>query len=196
MKARELTIEPCDVRTVRAFIETNHYSKSINGVKISQCFAVTFEGVLVGAVLFGGLSTTAWKRFATSEREVLELRRLVLIDECPKNSESRTIAACLKWLSKNMPEVTTVVSYADPMFGHSGVVYRASNFRDDGTTPDDWGFLDPETGKTYHSRALRTKYKGEFKPFVRRLRAKLDAGLLVKTRLLGKHRYVYDLRRK
>jgi hypothetical protein len=31
---------------------------------------------LVGAALFGQLSTTAWKKFGSAESEVLELRRL------------------------------------------------------------------------------------------------------------------------
>mgnify|MGYP000070690684 CR=1 FL=1 len=55
MKARELGIEPCGVKEVRTFIEANHYSKSINGVKITQCFKVLYQGGLVGAVLFGQL---------------------------------------------------------------------------------------------------------------------------------------------
>ncbi len=34
------------------------------------------------------------------------------------------------------------------------------------------------TGKVYHSRALRTKYKGKYKPFVERLCNKKHLGLL------------------
>jgi hypothetical protein len=98
LKARELKVAPCEVKEVRAFIEENHYSQSINGVKITQCFAVTHQGLLVGAVLFGQLSTTAWKKFGETERDVLELRRLVLLDECGKNSESRVIGSCLRWI--------------------------------------------------------------------------------------------------
>lgn len=182
------------MKEVRQFIEDNHYSKSINGVKITQCFVVTHLGGLVGAVLFGQLSTTAWKKFGSNEKEVLELRRLVLIDECGKNSESRVIGSCLRWIGKNLPDVKIVVSYADPMYGHEGVIYKASNFDFVGVTPDDKGFHDPETGKTYHSRAMRTKYKGEYKPFVKRLRAKLEAGLLEPVTLKGKFCYTYSIR--
>lgn len=193
LKARELIIQPCKAKEVRQFIEDNHYSKSINGVKITQCFKVTYDGLLVGAVLFGQLSTTAWKKFGDSEREVLELRRLVLLDECGKNSESRAIGWCLRWIKKNLSEVKIIVSYADPMHGHSGVIYRASNFKMIGKTPDDKGFYDPENGKTYHSRAMRTKYKGDYKPFVKRLRAKLEAGLLDTVILKGKFCYTYEV---
>ena len=191
MKARDLEINDCPVSDVRKFIEENHYSKSINGVKITQCFAVTHKGMLCGAVLLGQLSTTAWKKFGDSEAEVLELRRLVLLDECGRNSESRVIGYCLRWIKKNIKQVKTIVSYADPMHGHSGVIYRASNFKMVGMTPDDKGYYDPELDKTYHSRAMRTKYKGEYKPFVKRLRKKLEDGLLETIILKGKYSYVY-----
>jgi hypothetical protein len=193
IKARDLVINPSNVSDVRAFIEENHYSKSINGVKITQCFAVSFENHLVGAVLFGQLSTTAWKKFGQTEKEVLELRRLVLIDECGKNSESRVIGSCIRWIKKNLLSVKIVVSYADPMYGHNGTIYKASNFTLIGKTPKDKGLIDRETGKVYHSRALRTKYKGDYKPFVKRLRQKLQDGLLDEVILDGKFCYVYPI---
>ncbi len=194
IKARELDIHPCAVKEVRGFIEQHHYSKSINGVKITQCFMVVHSGSLVGAVLFGQISTTAWKKFGDSESEVLELRRLVLLDECGKNSESRVIGYCLRWIKRNLSDVKIVVSYADPMYGHEGVIYKASNFKMIGVTPDDKGFYDPACDKTYHSRAMRTKYKGNFKPFVKRLRKKLEDGLLKEIILKGKFCYTYEIR--
>lgn len=195
IKARELEILPCNVKEVKQFIETNHYSKSINGVKVTQCFKVIADNNLVGAVLFGQLSTTAWKKFGESEKEVLELRRLVLLDECGKNSESRVISKCIKWIRRELTFVKVIVSYADPMYGHEGTIYKASNFLLLGKTPKDKGYRDIETGKVYHSRAMRTKYKGEYKPFVKRLRKKLEDGLLETITLLGKNCYVYYMNR-
>jgi hypothetical protein len=195
MKVRDLIVTPCAVDVVRPFIEEHHYSKSINGVKITQCFQVTFNSGTVGAILFGQLSTTAWKKFATYEYEVLELRRLVLLDECPKNSESRVISLAIKWIKKHLKRVTVIVSYADPNHGHSGVIYKASNFHYMGKSAADTGFLNPENGKTYHSRALRTKYKGEYKPFVKKLRQLQVDGILQPICLEGKHCYVYQLSR-
>ena len=195
MKARDLSVLPCEVKDVRDFIERHHYSKSINGVKITQCFKVTNKEDLVGAVLFGQLSTTAWKKFGSSEAHVLELRRLVLLDKCGKNSESRVIGYCLRWIKKQLPLVRVIVSYADPMHGHTGVIYKASNFQLIGTTSDDKGYYDLEHDRVYHSRALRTKYKGEYKPFVKKLREKLKNGLLTEIILKGKYCYVYKYSR-
>jgi hypothetical protein len=188
----ELAFTPCLLRAVRLFIEQHHYSHSTNGVKVSQCFAVHHGIELVGAVLFGQMSTTAWKKFGETEADVLELRRLVLLDEVGRNAESKTIGWCLRWLKKNT-NVKVIVSYADPNAGHSGTIYRAANFRYQGVSAPDKGFYDPENGKTYHSRALRTKYKGEYKPFVKRLREKQAKGLLEPVILQGKHCFTYRL---
>lgn len=184
-----------DRTEVAAFIEENHYSHSINGVKSSYCFAIYESDVLVGAALFGAMSTTAWKKFGTSEKDVVELRRLVLTENCPRNSESWFISRCLKWLRQNT-SIKTVVSYADPYHGHMGYVYQASNWEYIGVSGKDKGFVDVETGKTYHSRALRTKYNGDYKPFVKKLREKLEKGILVPRDLPGKHTYVFNLRKK
>jgi hypothetical protein len=192
--AKSLRIDPCGLRSIRSFVETYHYSHNVNGVKISHCFQITHQDKLVGAVIFGALSTTAWKKFADKEYKVLELRRLVLLDEVGMNAESRVIGWCMRWLRKNNPQVEIIVSYADPQFGHSGIIYKASNFEYLGKSGDDYGYLDLDTNRIYHSRALRTKYKGEYKPFVKRLRAKNDVGLLQKIKLPGKYCYIFRLR--
>lgn len=178
---------------MRKFIEQHHYSHSINGVKNSFCFKVEFAGVLVGAVLFGAMSTTAWKKFSSFEHEVLELRRLVLLDHVGRNAESRVIGFCLRYIRKHDPSIKVVVSYADPLYGHSGVIYRASNFKYVGLSGKDKGFRDKETGKVYHSRALRTKYKGDYKPFVKVLRKRLEDGQLEPFDIPQKHCYIYSM---
>ena len=193
MKARELKIRECDRREISEFIETHHYSKSINGVKSSACFAVEYEGRLVGAVLYGQMSTTAWKRFGDNEKEVMELRRLVLLDECPFNSESRVVGWTIRWIRRECRDVKVIVSYADPNHGHTGVIYKAANFQLYGMSGKDKGFRDVESGKIYHSRALRTKYKGDYKPFVKRLRQRLEDGLLEPIELKPKYCYTFNL---
>jgi len=196
IKARELVISLCDVKDIKDFIEENHYSHNINGVKIKFCFKVEYNATLVGGVIFGALSTTAWKKFANEEKKVLELRRLVLVDNAGKNSESRVIGSCLRVIKNNDKDVEVIVSYADPHHGHEGIIYKASNFTHVGMSGKDNGFIDNETGKIYHSRALRTKYKGEYKPFVKKLREKLENGLLTPIPLPPKHCFVYWFNRK
>lgn len=187
------SVRPCDLVLVKDFIERLHYSHSVNGIKVSHCFRMSDGEQVIGAAIFGQMSTTAWKRFGPKEREVLELRRLVCVDEAPRNSESYFIGAMLRWLKRNTV-VKVVVSYADPNYGHRGTIYKASNFRYVGVSQKDYAFRDKETGKVHHSRALRTKYNGDFKPFVKVLRARHEQGLLEKVELLPKHCFTYELR--
>ena len=143
--SQQFRIELCERSQIRDFVESNHYSHNINGLKTSYCFRVVLKSnnALVGAIIFGELSTTSWKKYGQSEKDVLELRRLVLLDECPKNSESYVVGFCLRWLKKNST-YKVVISYADPEYGHEGT---ASNFKYLGKTSKDKVFIDLETGR-------------------------------------------------
>tara|TARA_R110000803_G_scaffold68895_1_gene131001 strand:+ start:67 stop:702 length:636 start_codon:yes stop_codon:yes gene_type:complete len=176
---------------VRGFIEQHHYSASINGCKITQCYALHKDGVLIGALLFGALSTTAWKRYGDSEKDVIELRRLCLLDKCAKNTATWFVSRALKAIRKNHG-FKVCISYADPYHGHAGYVYQAGNWSYLGTTSPDVLLKTPQ-GKLYHSRAMRTKYKGRFKPFALRLQALQLAGELTEVKVPGKHVYSYRL---
>lgn len=184
---------PVKAVVVREFIEANHYSKNINGCKITQCYALyeKHHNKLIGAALFGELSTTAWKKYGKTEKDVLELRRLVTLDGLEKNMLSWFVSRTMKHI-KSEYNYKTCVSYADPYHGHAGYVYQSTNWSYHGVTPKDSVLVTPE-GKTYHSRAMRTKYKGVLKPFAQRLKKLYDNGLLKTIKTPGKHIYTYAL---
>ncbi len=191
MPKSNLHVDPVPLSAVREFIETLHYSQSVNGCKITQCYALYDCGVLIGAALLGELSTTAWKRYGDNEKDVIELRRLVTLDNLEKNTLSWFVSRILKHLKQNF-DYKICVSYADPFHGHAGGIYQATNWNYIGKTPKDTLLVTPE-GKQYHSRAMRTKYKGELKPFAARLKKLHDDGLLTKVITPGKFIYTYSL---
>ena len=167
-------VERCERAEIRPFIEQWHYSGSINGVMSKYCFKLLHSGELKGAMLFGSLGmANAWKKYGDEAEDVIELRRLCCIDDTPKNTESFFIGKCLAWLKKNT-KIKTVVSYADQNFGHQGIIYQATNFNKLGYTSS--GKVIMWKGKRFHDKAIRTKYKGELKPFAKRLKDALDAG--------------------
>lgn len=175
MDFKKLKFKQVDVKEVKNFIEQNHYSKSIFGCKITVCFALYNDsGEIKAAVLFGHLSTTAWKKYIDKEKDIIELRRLVCSDDLPKNTESWLIAKCLKELKG---KYKFCISYADPYYGHCGFIYQASNWSYMGQTNKDIIYITPENTK-YHSRSLRVKYKGEYKPFAKKLRKLYEEGKL------------------
>jgi hypothetical protein len=145
-------------------------------------------------MIFGRLAMAGqWKKYGEKEEDVIELRRLACIDQTPKNTESFFIGKCLKWLAKNTP-VKTIVSYADPEYGHKGIIYQASNFKKEGVSSE--GRVIIYNGKKFHDKAIRTKYKEELKPFAIELKAALEKGEAVYKKTMGKYIYTYRLKKK
>tara|TARA_R110000850_G_scaffold223373_1_gene349077 strand:+ start:225 stop:812 length:588 start_codon:yes stop_codon:yes gene_type:complete len=192
MKVKSFTVRRVLRSEVRDFIETNHYSKSINGCIADYCFAMFNGEDMIGAAFFGRMAMAGqWKRFSDKESNVIELRRLCCIDETPKNTESYFIGRMLRWLKKNT-DIHIVVSYADAEYGHSGVIYKASNFDYLGKSKGARVIM--HNGRRYHDKAIRTKYKGNLKPFAVRIKAALDVGEAYYKDTAGKHTYTYRLK--
>lgn len=128
--APPLHFSVCSLKDVSVFIKTYHYSKTHHKVVV-YAFSLMMSGVLAGACLFGmaagNLKCMTVLNGHDNPRDYLELQRLVLLDEVPKNSESQFIGWCLRWLKKNTT-IKAIISFADPTYGHSGVIYRASNW--------------------------------------------------------------------
>jgi len=180
---------------IEPFIEKWHYSGSINGCISDFCYALyDRDKVMRGAMFFGRMAmANQWKRFGEKETDVIELRRLCCDDSTPRNAESYFIGRALKLLEKSW-KGKVVVSYADKEYGHLGIIYKASNFKQ---LPDIKGAkVIMLNGKRFHDKAIRTKYKGELKPFAKRLVEALNDGTASYHQTLGKCTFVYNLERK
>lgn len=185
------TVEPCERKEIRDFIEKWHYSHNINGLLSQYCFKLMDGDTMVGAMIYGGLGmANCWKKYAENKEDIIELRRLCCIDDTPKNTESYFIGKTLKWLLKNT-SIKKVISYADNTYGHKGVIYQASNFKHLGKTAK--GRVIMWQGKRYHDKTIRTKYKGELKPFAKRVKEALEKGEAYYEETKGKEIYLYDL---
>ena len=190
-KVKNFTVKICDRKEIKSFIETWHYSKSINGLKSNYCFKLMDKETIIGAMIYGQIGmANVWKKYADNEHDLLELRRLCCIDNTPKNTESYFIGFTLRWLKKNT-DIKKVISYADSNYNHSGVIYRASNFNYLGMTLG--GRVIVYNNKQYHDKTIRTKYNGKLKPFAAKIKSALENNLAQYIKTKGKHIYVYDL---
>lgn len=136
-----------------------HYSKSIRAQQQKHVFSLMCVDTnkTIGVAIYG-------KPINRHENatDALELRRLALIDETPKNTESFFLAKTLKWLEKNT-KYTHVLTYADPNQGHRGTIYKASNFEFDGLETNKYskGFIIDKN--PVHLRSIYAKNKnGEY----------------------------------
>ena len=190
-KVRSYKVELCERNEIREFIEEWHYSKNINGLISDYCFKLLDGDNIIGGMIYGRIAMAGvWKKYADNENELTELRRLCCIDDTPKNTESYFIGHTLRWLKKNT-DLKRVVSYADTTYNHSGTIYKASNFKNIGMTAK--GRVIMYNDRRYHDKTVRTKYKGELKPFAKKIKAALETGEAEYVKTKGKHIYIYEL---
>ncbi len=192
MSLKGWSVERVERSEVKDFIEQWHYSKSINGCIADYCYALFDENdIMKGAMFYGRLAmANQWKRFSDKPDDVIELRRLCCVDDTPKNAESFLIGRSLRQLKKDWG-VGKVISYADKEHGHTGIIYKASNFDMIGEIKGARVIM--YNGKQYHDKTIRTMYKGKIKPYAQRIKDALDCGDAFYKNTKGKYTYQYIL---
>jgi hypothetical protein len=193
MKVKDMKVSLCSRQEISDFIETNHYSKSINGCISDYCFKLTYEDVIIGAAFFGRMAMrNQYKKYSDKPEDIIELRRLCCIDDTPRNTESYFISKMMRYLRLNT-SIKKVVSYADQEHGHTGIIYKASNFQYLGMTKGAKVIM--LNGRSYHDKSIRTMYNGKLKPFAQRIKDALADGTAYYKDTAGKHTYVYEWKR-
>lgn len=150
----------------------------------------------VGVVMYGIPASRALQKGICGTDEannVIELTRLWVDDDVPRNGESWLIGNSLKSLKNSKSNKDIIVSYADSSQNHIGYVYQATNWIYTGLSDkhSQWSIIGKENNS--HSRHLFDEYGGINK-------AKETLGdKMVKTERPRKHRYIYfncDKRRR
>ena len=195
MSVTNYIVELCPRSEIVNFVETHHYSKNMNGLHISYCFKLMDGDTVIGAMVYGslGMLGVAEKYNPKNPSKILELKRLVCIDDTPKNTESYFIGWTLRWLQRNT-DLEMIISYADKTFGHEGVVYKATNFECMGETSA--GKVIMWNGRRYHDKTLRNKHNGKLKPVAIELKNALDDGSAQYVETLTKNIYIYRFKKR
>ena len=195
MSVTNYIVELCPRSEIVNFVETHHYSKNMNGLHISYCFKLMDGDTVIGAMVYGslGMLGVAEKYNPKNPSKILELKRLVCIDDTPKNTESYFIGWTLRWLQRNT-DLEMIISYADKTFGHEGVVYKATNFECMGETSS--GRVIMWNGRRYHDKTLRNKHNGKLKPVAIELKNALDDGSAQYVETLTKNIYIYRFKKR
>ena len=182
--------------TVRKFLKKWHYSDYVN-IQEKHTFCLFRDGnfgipEMIGVCIYtrpaGPSAGQAYHPQAPDR--VLELRRLCLIDDTPKNAESYFVGRTLRWLRKNT-NWEFVLSYADEEQGHTGVIYRASNFKYLGKTKA--GKTLEVDGKAFHIRTLSMLDRPYGVEINKRYKEKDPDVKILQT--LPKHIYTYILKK-
>lgn len=124
-------IKEIDKEDALHMIQQYHYSNTLP--KLNKHFLGFFlENDLVGVVTLGWGTRprhTIQRIFPSLDtKDYLEIGRMCMTDEMPRNSESQMLSQLVKWMKVNLPEIKVLFTWADGMLGKVGYVYQASNF--------------------------------------------------------------------
>ena len=88
------------------------------------CYVLEAHGVAYGVAIWS--SPVAANRLKDGQ-SLLELRRLALSPECPKNTATWMLARMQEDIQTRFPEVIRLISYQDTEV-HHGTIYKAANW--------------------------------------------------------------------
>jgi hypothetical protein len=178
MALEHYRIAQIDYKTAMDVIVREHYLH--RKAPCSAAFGLFKEDTLLGVICYGTPSSAtlrtgiAGPQYATN---VVELTRLWVSDEVPKNGESFLIGRTLKHAGKEI-----VVSYAEIDQGHVGTVYQATNWLYTGLSAKRTNWVIEGVDK--HCQTLADKYTAK------EIREKYGDRFSLQPRP-RKHRYVY-----
>jgi hypothetical protein len=116
-------------------------------------------------------------------RGVLCLSRLVILPGEPTNAASLLLGAAMRLVAAD-PRWHTLLTYADTRQGHTGAIYRATNWEYVGLRPGGSAWVDTATGRQVAIKATRSRTNKEM----------LDLGYLPLPPS-AKHKFIFRLRR-
>ncbi|MFB0875441.1 MULTISPECIES: hypothetical protein [unclassified Sphingobium] len=168
----QFRVELIDRVVANDIIRANHYSKRVYAASTLH-MGVFIRRALVGVLQYGFAMNPASADSVvagTAMSEYLELNRMWLGAEAPRNSESRAIACSIRLIRRIRPGVKWIQSFADERCGLFGTVYQAAGFTFHGEHLGIFWELD---GEFYHN-SLVTNSKTARSPRAAHIRANLD----------------------
>lgn len=167
-----LTVRLVERRLVEGMIVANHYS----GTRVANArlfLGIFSEETFLGAMIYGPVKNPGTQGSiveGTETDEYLELNRLWISDELPRNTESKVLAMSFRLIRRVMPRVKWIQSFADGRVG-VGTIYQATNFLYCGRHKTTFWELD---GEWYHEQHMTVRSDAHVRPGTRAW--KLQAG--------------------
>jgi hypothetical protein len=179
----------------RKLIEKHHYSKTARSqmpIYTYKLLRKNRQKTLVGVAVVGiPCGKKVRDKYGIG---AVELRRFVTLDTLEKNVGSFFLSRIIKHL-KSDPNLSILMSYADPNYGHIGTLYKASNFqylgRSNSNNPKECIY----EGKKYSKREVYQKNPKTktYRPKAQFLLNMLKTGQAYWKKLERKHVYSYNL---
>lgn len=138
------------------FVQQWHYSPVFP--KLTKHWLGAYDNNrLVGVVTLGWGTQplqTIRKLFSSLvTKDYLEIGKMCMSEDMPKNSESQMLKSVVKWLKNNRKDVSMLYTLADGIMGKVGYVYQGSNFKYGGEYWTDVYMT--KTGEKVHPRSMK-----------------------------------------
>lgn len=158
---------PCAYSDAASLVRRLHYSKGCANTAVLTAGLWTPAGRLVGAAMWMPCirGAEAWAQDTYGCSQPVTLSRMAIEDSVPRNGASFLLAGCYPLLSAKGYDLA--VTWADPLEGHDGHVYRAAGWEPAGHGVAEPRWRDPsgrlrsrkvgnEWSKDAEGRAVRT----------------------------------------
>lgn len=143
-KADGWTVQRIAHRDGRAFITANHYARGAANTSTLAAGLIDPSGRLVGVTLWmpPTAGVVGWARRQHDSAAPVMLSRMAILDEVPANAASFLLGRSLRLLRTQGYDLA--VTYADPLHGHDGHVYRAAGWTQDGASAAASSWIDQD----------------------------------------------------
>lgn len=171
-------------------IVKNHYSKKYYSASIIH-LGIFSGDLLMGCLQYGYAMNPASQEGVCADTKIdeyLELNRLWVSDEMPKNTESKIISYSIKYIKYKFKKIKWIQSFADERCGKFGITYQASNFKYYGEHSSLFWFLDDVI---YHNSLMtRVNKLSKTELFIQENKHRAES------KELRQFRYIYFINKK
>jgi hypothetical protein len=127
-------VEMSDLSAARHLVQTYHYSRSTANTATYCHGLFDPSGIQAGAAIWIPPTRAAAETVAGDRWQgVLCLSRLVVAPDVPTNGASFLLGRSMAMIDRH--RWPNLLTYADTRLGHTGAIYRATNWREIGSVP-------------------------------------------------------------
>jgi hypothetical protein len=183
LSAKDYEVRPVPLRNGRAFIIEHHYSKgcSNTAVYVHGLFRKGDDALLGVAQWLPPTRVAAESVNKENWTRVLALTRLAVRPDVPQNGASFLMARSIRLIEQDQKWLS-LVTYADDFMGHTGQIYRATNWEYIGHMKGSPRWED-ETGRQVARKATVSRNNAQMAELGYRM-----------VGVFGKHKFVKHLR--
>lgn len=180
-RREDYVIGECEHGAAAALVREHHYARGAANTSVLSVAAVR-SGHMVAAAMWMPPTRACAESVSSDWQSVLSLSRLVVVPGEPTNVASMVIGECIRILRRGRRWLH-LVTYADESQGHTGGIYRATNWAYAGRTKPEARWIDE------HGRQVSRKSGA-----VSRTASEMEALGYVLSGRFAKHKFVMHLR--